>query len=195
MTAGHGGAGLGEGAVDRAMRMVTGASLAQWNVRWLQYLGTVKRDLPSDTLFGGQSRHEAALRRGVGLGELLRARGHQEAAVRVLGPAQKLAPFDPLLRHHLAAALYALGRTEQADDLVDNADEVHSEYGPWMAQHARALERQGHEAEAEAASRIAIELCPLDAEVVCEGKLPPELPTSDEAAGLCREARGMNGGQ
>lgn len=183
-----------EGAVDRALRRVTGASLAQWNLRWLQYLSTVKRDLPPDSALGRRSRHEADLHRGVSVGELLRARGHDAAAARLLAPAQKLAPFDPLLRHHLAAALYALGKTDEADDLVHKGDQVHSEYGPWLAQHARALERRGQREESEEASRVAIELCPLDPEVACEGKLPPELPASDEGAGLCREARGTSGG-
>ncbi len=178
-----------DGSVDSAMKAVTGASLAQWNARWLQYLATVKRDLPPDAGLGGRAPHEADLRRNVALSELLRARGHHQAAATLLRPAQKSAPFDPLLRHHLASALYALGRLDEADALIAREADVHSEYGPWVALHAAHLERSGDREGAARARTKAVELCPLDEEVACQGKMLPELPSTEESANLCRAAR------
>jgi hypothetical protein len=186
-----------ENTVDAAMKTVTGSSLGQWNVRWLEYLATVKRELPPDTPLAGHPdgdhtpRREVDLPKKMALGELLRGRGHSGAVHRVLAPLASVAPFDPLLRHHLAAALDALGRTAEADALVARTDDVHSEYGPWMAMHASYLAQQGHPPEAEEASGVAIELSPLDPEVACEGKMPPELPASTEKTELCRASRAI----
>ena len=46
--------GTEKNPVDEAMKGVTGASLADWNARWLTYLGTVKRDLPAGAGLGAQ---------------------------------------------------------------------------------------------------------------------------------------------
>jgi hypothetical protein len=107
----------------------------------------------------------------------------------VLGPAQKLAPFDPLLRHRLASALFALGEDEEAEKLISREEDVHSELGPWLSLHARSLERQGHTSEAAASFRAGLELCPLDPEVACEEKMPPEVPETPNKAPLCQAAR------
>jgi hypothetical protein len=175
--------------VDQAMKAVTGASLADWNARWLGYLGTVKRDLPPGASPGSNLPHESEIRRGHALGELLRRRSHPEAAKRVLEPSQKLAPFDPILRHRLASALYALGQPIEAEKLISNDEDVTSEFGPWMALHGRWLSEQGQPDKAAAAFHVGLELCPLDPEVACEEKMPPELPASDAKAPLCQAAR------
>jgi tetratricopeptide (TPR) repeat protein len=175
--------------VDEAMKAVTGSSLSDWNARWLTYLGTVKRELPPGTGLGGNLPHENEIRRGLALGELLRRRSHPEAAQRVLGPSQKLAPFDPLLRHRLASALYALGQPIEAEKLVSREEDVRSEFGPWMALHGRWLAEQGQPDKAAAAFQVGLELSPLDPEVACEEKMPPELPASVEKAPLCQAAR------
>jgi Flp pilus assembly protein TadD len=179
----------GETYVDAAMKQVTGTSLAEWNTRWLAYLGSAKREIPAGTSLGEVFPNEGALRRGVALGELLRHRDHHAAAAKILGPAQKLAPFDPLLRHRLATTLYALGAKSEADKLVAREEDVHSEFGPWMALHGRWLVEQGESAKAEASFRTGLELCPLDPEVACEEKMPPDLPQGANKAPLCEAAR------
>jgi hypothetical protein len=182
-----------EGAdfVDAALKGATGAALADWNARWLGYLGTVKRDLPPGTSLGAAVPHEAEIRRGLALGELLRRRSHPGAARKVLAPAQKLAPFDPLLRHRLATALYALGEDAEAEKLISLEEDTNSELGSWMALHGRWLRSQGQTEKADAAFRVGLQLCPLDPEVACEEKLPPEVPESPNGAPLCQAARSV----
>ena len=181
----------GKDFVDDALRGVTGASLADWNARWLGYLGTVKRELPPGVGLTGALPRESEIRRGLSLGELLRRRSHPGAAKTVLGPAQKLAPFDPLLRHRLATALIALGQQSEAEKLISRMEDLHSEFGPWMTLHGRWLSAQGQTEQANAAFRTGVELCPLDPEVACEGKLPPEVPESATKAPLCQAARSV----
>jgi hypothetical protein len=178
--------------VDEAMKGVTGASLADWNGRWLAYLGTVKRELPPGAAFGAAIPHEAEVRRSLILAEMLRRRSHPEAVQRLLTPVEKLAPYDPLLRHRLATALYAVDKPVEAEKLVSRSsreDDLRSEFGPWMALHARWLAEQGEAEKAAAAFHVGLELCPFDPEVACEEKMPPEAPASAEKAPLCQAAR------
>jgi hypothetical protein len=56
-----------------------------------------------------------------------------------------------LLRHHLAQALFALGQKSEAEKLISRMEDVHSEFGPWMALHGRWLEEQGESERAAAA--------------------------------------------
>jgi Flp pilus assembly protein TadD len=179
--------------VDEALRGLTGESLSDWNARWVAYLGTVKHDLPPGVTLGGGTGlpREAEIRRGLVLGELLRRRSHPGAARATLGPAQKLAPFDPLLRHHLATALFALGEQAEAEKLISRMEDVHSEFGPWLSLHGQWLLSQGRTDEAAAAFRAGVELCPLDPQVACEGKMPPEAPEAPNKAPLCQAARSV----
>jgi len=179
----------GSDYVDAAMKGVTGVSLADWNARWLAYLGTVRRDLPAGVGLGGDVPHEPEIRHGIALGELLRKRSHPLAAQKVFGPAQKLAPFDPLLRHRLASALFALGEKNEAEKLISRIEDVHSEFGPWMALHGGWLAEQGQPDQAQASFAVGLQLCPLDPEVACEEKLPPEVPDDPHKAPLCQAAR------
>jgi hypothetical protein len=175
--------------VDEALRGLTGASLSDWSARWVGYLGTVKHELPPGTSLAGGMPHESEVRRGLVLGELLRRRAHPGAAKAVLGPAQKLAPYDPLLRHRLASALVALGETNEAERLISRMEDVHSEFGPWLSLHGQWLLSQGRTDEAAAAFRTGLELCPMDPEVACEGKMPPEAPETPNKAPVCQAAR------
>jgi len=179
----------GNDFVDQALKAVTGASLVDWNARWIGYLGTVKRDLPPGTSLGGDLPHDPEIRRGLVLGELLRRRTHPGAAKTVLGPAQKLAPFDPLLRHRLASALFALGEQAEAEKLINRMEDVHSEFGPWFSLHGQWLLSQGRTDEAKASFEAGLQLCPLEPEVACEEKMPPEVPDTPNKAPLCQAAR------
>jgi tetratricopeptide (TPR) repeat protein len=179
----------GDEYVDTAMKGVTGNSLSEWNVRWLTYLGGVRRELPRGFQLGENRTGGADLQRGLRLGSLLLDRGHHQSAKQVLEPVQKLAPFDPLLRHHLAQALLALGQKSEAEKLISRMEDVHSEFGPWMALHGRWLVEQGEEEPAAAAFETALQLCPLTPEVACEAKSAPDLPPSPTKALLCQAAR------
>ena len=179
----------GQDYVDDAMKGVTGNSLSDWNARWLAYLGGVRRDLPAGARLSESHPHAGQVQRGVSLGHLLFQRSHPGAAEKVLAPAQKLAPFDPLLRHRLARALLALGQKAEADKLISRMEDVHSEFGPWMALHGQWLLEQGEGERAGAAFRAGLELSPLDPEVACEAKAPPDLPASPSKAPLCQAAR------
>jgi hypothetical protein len=181
----------GDDYVDSAMKVVTGNSLSEWNGRWLTYLGGVRRDLPRGARLGEGQPGSGEIQRGLRLGSLLLDRGHPGAAKPVLEPAQKLAPFDPLLRHHLAQALYAIGQKSEAEKLISRMEDVHSEFGPWMALHGRWLEEQGEGERAASAFETALQLCPLAPEVACEAKSPPDLPQSPTKAPLCQAARSL----
>ncbi len=157
--------------------------------RWLAYLGTVRRDLPPGVGLGGDIPHEPEIRRAIALGELLRKRSHPLAAQKVFAPAQKLGPFDPLLRHRLATALFALGEKNEAEKLISRIEDVHSEFGPWMALHGRWLAEHGQPEKAEASFGVGLQLCPLDPEVACEEKLPPEVPDDPHKGPVCQAAR------
>jgi hypothetical protein len=179
----------GDDYVDSAMKGVTGISLSEWNGRWLTYLGGVRRELPRGARLGENHPAAADVHRSLRLGRLLLDRGHPDAARQRFEPAQKQAPFDPLLRHHLAEALFALGRKSEAEKLVFRMDDVHSEFGPWMALHGRWLLEQGEGDRASAAFDTALQLSPLTPEVACEAKTPPDLPPSPTKALLCQAAR------
>ncbi|HMI89694.1 MAG TPA: hypothetical protein VK550_36725 [Polyangiaceae bacterium] len=179
----------GDDYVDAAMKVVTGNSLSEWNARWLTYLGGVRRDLPRGARLGEGHPGGSDVQRGLRLGSLLLDRGHSEAAKQVFEPAQKLAPFDPLLRHHLAQALFAVGQKAEAEKLVSRMEDIHSEFGPWMALHGRWLQEQGEGERAAAAFETGLQLCPLAPEVACEAKSPPDLPPSPTKAPLCQAAR------
>lgn len=179
----------GDDYVDQAMKDVTGNSLSEWNIRWLTYLGGVKRELPKGFHLGGGAPLPPEVHRGVRLGPLLLDGGHMGAAKTVLEPAQKLAPFDPLLRHRLATALFSLGLKSEAEKLISRMEDVHSEFGPWMALHGRWLLEQGEQERAEATFGTALQLCPLHPEVACEAKPQPDLPPSPTKAPLCQAAR------
>jgi Flp pilus assembly protein TadD len=96
-----------------------------------------------------------------------------------------------LLRHHLAQALFALGQKSEAEKLISRMEDVHSEFGPWMALHGRWLEEQGESERAAAAFATGLHLCPLSPEVACEAKSPPDLPPSPTKAPLCQAARSV----
>jgi hypothetical protein len=179
----------GDEYVDSAMKVVTGNSLSEWNARWLTYLGGVRRELPRGTRLGDGHPGLADVQRGLRLGSLLLERKHPGAAKQVFEPAQKLAPFDPLLRHHLAQALFDLGQKSEAEKLISRMEDVHSEFGPWMALHGRWLEEQGEGERAAAAFDTGVQLCPLLPEVACEAKSPPDVPHSPTKAPLCLAAR------
>ena len=86
------------------------------------------------------------------------------------------------------------GGQNEAEKLVSGASgeqEVRSEFGPWMALHARWLAEHGEADKAAAAFHVGLELCPLDPEVACEEKMPPELPASAGKGLLCQEARSV----
>jgi tetratricopeptide (TPR) repeat protein len=179
----------GDDYVDKAMKAVTGNSLPEWNVRWLTYLGGVRRELPRGVRLGESHPRASDIHRGLHLGSLLLGRAHPDAAKQALEPAQKLAPFDPLLRHHLAQALFALGQKSEAEKLISRMEDLHSEFGPWMALHGRWLLEQGETERGAAAFETGLLLCPLSPEVACEAKSPPDMPPSPTKAPLCQAAR------
>jgi hypothetical protein len=181
----------GPDPVDQVLREVSGASLSAWNTRWMSHLaGAPKQPMPELSI-GAPIPHEAELRRGLSLGQLLRERSHSSAAAKVLGHVQPLAPFDPVLRHHLAAALLQTGRVAEAERLVGSGSDIHSEYGPWYAIHGHFRAAQGDSAAADRSYEIGIFLAPLNDEVACRDKIAPDLPSPLLIGALCGAARGL----
>jgi hypothetical protein len=179
----------GPRAVDDAMEQVSGQPLAGWNQRWLAYLGTVPRQLPDDFSLGQPIPHQRDLGRSLTLGDLLSHRSHHEAARAILADAQRLAPYDPVIRHRLAASLLSLGREDEAKPLVCSPQDVHAEHGPWFALHGRSLRQEGDLDRAAKAFEVGLWLSPLDPEVACEGSVPPAVTLSSQKKPLCEAAR------
>ncbi|MGK4009070.1 hypothetical protein WMF31_41090 [Sorangium sp. So ce1036] len=173
--------------LERAITEISGADLATWDKRWRAYLATVPADVPPDLAPGGDMPHRQEVGKRVRLGQLLHDRGHYHAAAIQLARAQALAPHEPAVRCHLAAALLASGERASAAPLVERAQDVNSRYGRWWSLHG--LLHGGQGPDADRAFSVGIELDPLSPEVACEEKLPPELPGDPIRSALCEAAR------
>ncbi len=172
-------------AVERA----TGRGLDDWVAAWRGWLDSVPRDLPPEVGLGAPPPGHGQASRDARLGDLLLARGHDDAAVVVLGRARDQAPNDLRLRGMLAQGLMALGRNDDARAEV-------SPSGPPFFPDARALTLRGFFLAADgdvsgAAVSFdqALALAPWDRKVACEWLAPPAVPADPDRASLCRAAR------
>ena len=171
--------------LTQAIADVSGADLSAWDGRWKAYLSSVPRTIASDLAPGASLPHASEIARRLRLGELLAARSHPAAASIELGLAQKLAPREPSLRCHLAAALLASDRRDEAASLVAHTEDVHGQSGRYWSLHG--LFEPEPARDLSFARGIAID--PLDPNVACEEKPSPELPSDLLRAAICAMAR------
>jgi hypothetical protein len=171
--------------LERAIAEISGADLAAWDKRWRAYLASVPADVPPDLAPGADMPHRQEVSKRVRLGQLLHDRGHHAAAAVQHARAQALAPHEPAVRCFLAAALLASGERASASPLVERVEDVHSRYGRWWSLHG--LLHGGPDGDRAFSAGTALD--PLDPDVACEEKLPPDLPGDPLRSALCEAAR------
>ena len=103
------------------------------------------------------------------VGDLLRLRGHNEAAVLEYQRAAGVSEVhSPALANKLARSLRALGRVEEAMSHLRSSVSVQPEYTPTVSLLAELLSRAGADEEARVMSLRAIGLNPFDPQVHLE---------------------------
>ena len=185
--------------VDVVLRQRTGQDLASWSRRWQASLSSVSTNLPPELLPPLPPRpgdppppsgpSPKNLYRSARLAELLEERGHLLPAIDLARKSQAAAPTDPSARARLARPLLALGRTAEADALVDSLDAVRSPHGLFLALHGALLRRRNDDSAAQQAFFQAIGHDPLSPEVACELVASDQLPPGEPKAALCRMVR------
>jgi hypothetical protein len=173
--------------VDKAIHEVSGVDLAGWDKRWRAHLASASHDLPPDLAPSAAVPHMQEIAKRVRLGDLLSERGHHHAAAVELGRAQALVPADASVRCWLAAELIATSDRANAAILIDKVEEVHNRFGRFWSLHG--LLHPEPAAEADRAFGFGFALDPLDRDVGCEEKAPPEIPADPIRAAICEAAR------
>ena len=106
-------------------------------------VGLMKRQYKRGEMKGGdpsESLHILEVRRHLRLGDLLRLRGHIEAAAAEFKRAKELASFpSPEISDRLAAALLELGETEKVVALLEPMVDLYPSHATTYVQLAKAL--------------------------------------------------------
>jgi Flp pilus assembly protein TadD len=180
---------MGDGDVSEALVSMTGRDLESWTAGWRQSIEGVDRSLPPELTLaeGPVASVEAA--RGVRLGKLLLARGHEAAAVKVLEVPRQEMPRELQIRYLLAKAYLRMGRADEAFAQVSEAEPPMVPHAGAFAMQGRFLAQRRDRDSAEIASFRALSLNPWDGDVACEALDPTALPPDDDRAALCVAAR------
>jgi hypothetical protein len=173
--------------VDAALKEISSNDLAAWNTKWRASISERSGALPPDLVPGAVSHGVSEVVRNARLGELYAERGHSAAAALRMGRAQKLAPADGMLRAVLAAALESDGQREKAASLVEKPHDLHSASGRWWSLHGTFFPDPAQDADRSFA--LGVSLDPYAAEVACEERLAPGLPSDAFRRALCEADR------
>ena len=133
-------------------------------------VGLMKRRFKSGDVAGGAAfgDMETETRRHVRLGDLLRLRGHDEAAVREYREALNLADAaSPEIAERLGGCLLNLGRNQETVDLLAPIVELYPSHPTGFVQLGHAYQALGKEDEAADMLERAIALNPFHPEVHC----------------------------
>jgi hypothetical protein len=169
---------------DQILQEMTQVDFAGWDKKWRAHLASAPRELSPDLAPGGSVPRFGEVVRRVRLGELLRGRGHAEAAVIEHKKAFEIAPFEGAVRCHLADALVAKGDREAAAPIVEKLEDLHGRHGRWYSLHGLLFP-----ADAARSFPLALALDPLSPETACEEKDAPALPEDAIRKALCEAAR------
>jgi tetratricopeptide (TPR) repeat protein len=124
----------------------------------------------------------------VRLGDMLRLRGHREAALVEYRRAELAEPFhSPALANKQARTLRALGRTDEAHVLLEESVSLYPEFTPTTTLLAELAAAKGDAARARALFLHSIALNPFDPAV--HRQLATLLNDMSEEQGTAREAR------
>ena len=122
------------------------------------------------------------------LGDMLRMRGHREAALIEYNRAETAEPFhSPALANKQARTLRALGRVQQARHLLEESVSLYPEFTPTTTLLAELAAAQGDSKRARALYLHSIALNPFDPAV--HRQLAALLKESGDESGVAREAR------
>lgn len=172
---------------DKAIKTVSGVDLAGWDKKWRGHLAESAHELPPDLAPASTLPHMQEIAKRVRVGELLGQRGHHDAAAMELQRAHALVPSEASVRCWLAVELLATGDRANASMLVDKVDDIHGKHGRWWSLHA--LLHPEPATDADRAFGYAIALDPMDRDVACEEKSPPDVPADPLRAAICAMAR------
>ncbi len=180
---------------DPALRSVSGYSLSEWNRLWQAQLREAPLRDPRDQLEqSAPVTDPRRLARAMRLGDLLIDRGHSEAALREYRSALDVAPAEPALRYRVARASLLVGDEAGSAEALGVREKLRGAHGGWLALSSRKLRKEGHSAEADAASEHALAVDPLSEDVACEGAVrapggSAPLPNDAARRALCESTR------
>lgn len=185
--------GSGQHGADVALRSITGRTLSEWNEEWQKALASGEPPKPP-TGPGHAALNGREVARRARLSDLLRERAHSLSAADAILPVVTPEQTEPSIRYRAARALLDAGDPARADASLGALTEIAGTYGPWFALHGARLRRNGDEAGADRAFRVAIAVDPLSEDVACEGEraLPGQdgkFPALPEREALCRSVR------
>jgi hypothetical protein len=174
---------------DEALKEASGLDLKQWDAKWRAYLQTVPRQsLPSAYALGGEPPSFREGRERVRLAELLYARSHAAAALGQLDKVKGM-PDDPSIRYARARVLQTLGRTKDAEPLLQDPKDVVASFGPWWAIRGIFARGRGDEGVAGASFAEAVAQDPFDLEAACQTRDPGASPPGGDVRILCDAVR------
>jgi tetratricopeptide (TPR) repeat protein len=134
-------------------------------------VGLLKKQFKRGTMAGNdpaESLHALEVRRHLRLGDLLRLRGHIEAAAIEFSRAKELAQFlSPEITDRLAASLLELGETQQVVTLLEPMTALYPSHATTYVQLAKALAGTGATARAVTALNKANAVNPFDPDIHC----------------------------
>jgi tetratricopeptide (TPR) repeat protein len=170
-------AGISVGSdASAAMERSIGLGMAQFEKEWLAHLkgmplrpmkGLQVRELKMVSEAGGEDQeieHWQSLggRRNVKLGDMLRSRGRNSAALREYRKALESAPASPLVLNRMAKTLMDLGRFTEAETHLLEAVGIHPDYAATYASLAAVRAASGDWNGAETALREYLAINPFD---------------------------------
>jgi hypothetical protein len=180
-------------SADEALKVVSGETLAQWDVRWRANLTKHPKE-PLSPMFGlgasppglGDSRERSRL------AELLLGRSHPVEALTELEkiPADMLA--DPSLRYLRARVLEGAENVKQAGTLVEDPKLWMASYGPCWAIRGRLARAREDNPMADVSFAEALAHDPFGVEAACQSLPDGAAVPADrlgQGAALCETAK------
>jgi hypothetical protein len=141
----------------------------------------------------GSARDLRDVRDRTRLAELLLARRYPEDASKELdrigAVGKRVVAADARVRAIHGAALEAVGRLIEAEQVVGDPKSVSSSFGPWWALRGRLAQARGDEDSARASLAEAIAIAPFEPVAACETLDPSVEPGDAKKRALCDAAR------
>jgi hypothetical protein len=157
--------GLEQRDPNEALRGVSGYTLQEWNLRWQNWLRTLKVPAPARGMVAGGSPELGRVR----IGDLLLHGQYYDAAARNFEAALARSPQSSALRFRASEAELAAGRAALAVERLGTLDDLDGPHAGWFALRGRFDAEAGHAEAAEASSTMALSLDPWSELVACEG--------------------------
>lgn len=159
--------GLQDRDPDTALKSISGYSLADWILRWQQFL----KDLPEPpkTKRAPVLRDDRLARRNRRLGDLLFGGQHFSAAAQHFDAAVAAASDVPELRVGASRARLALGQREKALEALGTRANIGRKEAKWFALRSRLAPQVGAVGALVEDARMAVSLDPVSELPACRG--------------------------